>query len=309
MANERNWERNMGPHTEGEAGQGYDAGREEMLASFQIISDTHIRSDDEHLYNKHLRLALEDISSSEYASVSCGIMHVGDITDHGLIEEYEALARILRDYEERIPAIRYTVGNHDVALGKWAYRMEGYASVSGLSSTYHDHWINGYHFIFIGTEKGLERFASLSDEQLAWLDGKLSEAAESGKPKFVFLHQPMKNTVAGSLEAQAWFGVEQDEELRAVMLRHPNTLLFSGHTHWHMQAAHTMHRASEHGPVMFNTASVAYLWNDDDAYIQGSQGYYIEVYADRVRVRGRNFAEGSWIAEADFEVKPHEMAR
>jgi 3',5'-cyclic AMP phosphodiesterase CpdA len=274
-----------------------------MLACFQIISDTHVRSDDDHLHNRHLRLALEDIASSEYVSASCGIMHVGDITDHGLTEEYEALQRILQDYQERLPTIVYTVGNHDVALGRWEYRMKGYESVSGLRSTYHDHWIGGYHFIFLGTEQGLERFASLSEAQLVWLDEKLGEDAAIGKPKFVFLHQPLKNTVAGSLEHQTWFGVEQDEELRLVLLKHPQALLFTGHTHWHLESPHTIHRAGDRGPVMFNTASVAYLWNDDDVYVQGSQGYYVEIYADRVRVRGRDFAESSWVAAADFEVR------
>lgn len=275
----------------------------EMLACFQILSDTHIRSDDNHLYNRHLRLALEDIASSEYASESCGIMHAGDITDHGLIEEYEALQRILRDYENRLPAIAYTVGNHDVALGDWEYRMEGYETVSGRRDTYHDHWIGGYHFVFLGTERGLERFATLSETQLGWLDEKLGEDAATGKPVFVFLHQPLKNTVAGSLEHQAWFGVEEDEELRSVLHKHPQALLFTGHTHWHLESPHTMHRAGDRGPVMFNTASVAYLWNDDDAYVQGSQGYYVEIYADKVRVRGRNFVDGSWLTAADFEVE------
>jgi Icc protein len=275
---------------------------QEMFACFQVISDTHVRADDDHLYNRHLELALQDIAASDYATASSGIMHVGDITDHGLAEEYEALQRILAKHHEGLPAIRYTVGNHDVALGKWAYRIASYESVTGMSGTYHDHWINGYHFIFLGTEQGLERFASLSDDQLAWLDEKLGEDAAARNPVFVFLHQPLKDTVAGSLAAQAWFGVEQDEALRAVLLKYPQAILFTGHTHWHLGSAHTMHREGEHGPVMFNAASVAYLWNDDDAYVQGSQGYYVEIYADCVLVRGRNFTDGSWVKEAYFEV-------
>lgn len=82
--------------------------------------------------------------------------------------------------------------------------------------------------------------------------------------------KPLKNTVAGSLEHQAWFGVEQDEELRSVLLKHPEALLFTGHTHWHLESQHTIHRAGELGPVMFNTASVAYLWSDEDVYVEGS---------------------------------------
>ena len=107
-----------------------------------------------------------------------------------------------------------------------------------MTGPYHDHWIDGYHFIFLGTEVGLELFCSLSEAQLAWLDDKLSEEASSDKPVFLFLHQPLKDTVAGSLESQKWFGVTQDEELKAILAKYPQAILFTGHTHWELEAGH-----------------------------------------------------------------------
>ena len=250
-----------------------------LRACFQVITDTHVREDDNHLYNRHFDLALKDILNSGYAKQSSGVMHAGDITDHGLVEEYEALVRIIAAQPDGLPPIRYTVGNHDVALGRWDYRIGHYEQHTGMQGTYHDHWIDGYHYIFIGTEVGLDRFASLSEPQLAWLDAKLSEKlgktekvqkkvgaeeAAPGQPVFVFLHQPLKDTTAGSMEAQAWFGVEQDDALRAVLLRHPQAILFTGHTHWHLESSRTMYRMSEQGPHLFNAGSVAYLWTDGD---------------------------------------------
>lgn len=55
-------------------------------------------------------------------------------------------------------------------------------------------------------------------------------------------------------------------------------------------------------PTMFNASSVAYLWTDDDEHLEGSQGLHVEVYADRVVVKGRDFVKGSWIEGAEFTV-------
>lgn len=273
-----------------------------MLLSFQVITDTHITSDAEHSYNRYLAKALEDVKRT--APESGGIMHVGDLTDHGFPEEYAEVGRILREHGEGLPAIRYTMGNHDVGLGHWPSRLGAFLGYTGMEGTYHQHWIDGYPFLFLGTELGLKLFASLSERQLSWLDERLAEAGKSGKPAFVFLHQPLKDTVAGSRETQQWYGVTQDEALKSVLAKHPQVLLFTGHTHWELESEHTMYqRSDKSSSAMFNAASVAYLWSDADEPIEGSQGYYVEVYADRVLVRGRDFMRGTWIAQAQFEVK------
>ncbi|GBF73534.1 hypothetical protein PA598K_01830 [Paenibacillus sp. 598K] len=360
-----------------------EQGKGTLRACFQVITDTHLRDYDTHLYNRHFAQALGDIRTGGYAEGSSGIMHAGDITDHGLAEEYESLIRLVAAQPE-LPAIRCTVGNHDVALGRWAYRIGHYEQATGMQGTYHDHWIDGYHYIFLGTETGLELNADLSETQLGWLDARLAEDAATGRPAFVFLHQPIKDTTAGATEEQGWHGVEQDEALRAVLLCHPHAILFTGHTHWRLESERTMHRLGEAGPHLFNAASVAYLWQDvvddavDDAvveagaeqaevvgecgeedgspeavpecgeevgssqvagecggeedssdpvaesgdsgadaeeidralarlsahaaYVQGSQGYHVEIYDDAVLVRGRDFASGAWVEAAQFRI-------
>lgn len=310
----------------------------EPLLTFQIITDTHVTADPEHEYNQNFGRALEDIA--EHAQGSSGIMHIGDITDHGFPEEYEEVQRILELHQASLPQLRYTLGNHDVGLGHWKSRLEMYTSRMGMPGPYHDHWIGGYHFIFLGTEEGLQTFCNLSAEQLQWLDRKLGEktaagpdagmrtvddmevymqppiaqmldgqleldfgaAARPDQPVFVFLHQPLKDTVAGSLESQEWYGVTQDQELRTILSRHPLTLLFTGHTHWELEVSNTMVPGNGQTATMFNAASVAYLWTDADEHKSGSQGYYIEVYADKVLVRGRDFTTGTWIEAAQYEV-------
>lgn len=317
-----------------------ESGGQQPLLTFQIITDTHVTADPSHEYNLNFERALHDLAL--HAQGSSGIMHIGDITDHGFPEEYEEVQRILQLHQAALPEIRYTLGNHDVGLGHWESRLAMYTSRMGMPGPYHDHWIGGYHFIFLGTEEGLPTFCNLSVEQLRWLDRKLGERAAadrelgwqvanppelagqtvvehgSGKrpvssqafdynaaqeqPVFLFLHQPLKDTVAGSLESQEWYGVTQDKELRAILSKYPQTLLFTGHTHWELEVGNTMYPGNGETATMFNAASVAYLWTNADEHKTGSQGYYVEVYSDKVLVRGRDFTTGSWIESAQYEV-------
>ncbi|WP_102716174.1 metallophosphoesterase family protein [Paenibacillus castaneae] len=270
-----------------------------MLLQFQVITDTHVKADPEHVYNRNLARALEDIKRQ--APDSNGIMLAGDITDHGHAEEYAEFLRIWRENGAGLPDSYFASGNHDVGLGHWPSRLGAFLDATEMRGPYHDHWVNGYHFIFLGTEEGLELFASLSEAQLSWLDAKLTERKDAARPAFVFLHQPLKNTVAGSYESQRWYGVTQDKALKEVLSKHRNAILFSGHTHWELEASHTMFDGQERLPAMFNAASVAYLWTDEDEHKEGSQGLFIEVYADCVIVRGRDFAAGEWLENARFE--------
>ncbi|PLT48009.1 putative phosphohydrolase, Icc family [Paenibacillus pasadenensis] len=279
-----------------------EAGRnrtEGLLLQFQVITDTHVKADPLHPYNRNLARALEDIARE--APDSDGIMHAGDITDRGQEAEYAEFNRIWREHGAGLPASCWASGNHDVGLGHWPSRLGAYLDATGMSGPYHDHWVKGYHFIFLGTEQELELFSFLSETQLSWLDAKLSEGGDPARPAFVFLHQPLKDTVAGSYEAQRWYGVVQDEALKEVLSKHRNAVLFTGHTHWELEASHTLFDASDSLPRMLNAASVAYLWTDEDEHKDGSQGLYIEVYADRVVVRGRDFAAGEWLDKVRFE--------
>ncbi|MET1167918.1 metallophosphoesterase, partial [Bacillus velezensis] len=59
---------------------------EQPIVSFQVITDTHVRDEADHIHNRHLDQALADIAT--FSQGSSGIMHVGDVTDRGLPSEY-----------------------------------------------------------------------------------------------------------------------------------------------------------------------------------------------------------------------------
>lgn len=281
-----------------------DMDAERPLLTFQVLTDSHLTADAAHSYNQNFARALVDIAANEPNSRA--IIHVGDVTDHGLAEEYGELERILQENSAsgRLPKMWFATGNHDMGLGlrDWEELIGLFLSSTGMPGPYYDCRIDGYHFIFLGTEQALELHCTLSKVQLTWLDLKLAEDASPPRPAFLFLHQPLKNTVAGSYEAQDWHGVKEDEELRSVLSKHRHAIMFTGHTHWELEARNCAFDGREELPAMFNAASVAYLWTDANEHKDGSQGYFVEVYKERVLIKGRDFQAGRWIPEAQYEL-------
>lgn len=370
-----------------------------LLATFQVITDTHVRDEAGHIHNRHFEEALQDISS--YCERSLGIMHAGDVTDRGLAGEYAEFRRIWNGRPAGLPGLYVTLGNHDIgavlweesgtpvdlsalpdfevedaldgrlpdraeAVGGqavsennaidvgeveavkseqqaaqplnaaeslaeaaaemgldlagmaerlggsdatsgrarelWERRMRRFADGTGEAAPYHDHWIGGYHFIFLGSESPHPKDCDLSEAQLTWLQDRLAEEAASDRPIFIFLHQPVRDTVAGSMSEQGWYGVNQDAALKEVLSGYPQAILFTGHTHWQLEAERTMYDGQGVMPSMFNASSVAYLWTDQDEHLTGSEGLQVEIYEDRVAVRGRDFVTRSWIADAEYTV-------
>ncbi|MCR8845627.1 metallophosphoesterase [Paenibacillus sp. SC116] len=272
------------------------------LVSFEVITDMHITNNKNHVHNKNIEDALQDIIALN--PDSSGLMMVGDNTENGTESEYKELERIFNLYKNDLPETYFVQGNHDVRWSDWGKSSELFAKYTNMQSNYFDVWIDGYHFIFIGTEKGLKDFSYLSEAQLKWLDEKLAENASKDKPKFIFHHQPLKNTVAGAneerLKTNYWYGVRQDTELKKILTKYPQSILFSGHTHWELGAQDTMYNAKY--ATMFNAAATSYLYTDENKSKDGSQGYFVEVYDDKVLVKGRDFRNDKWIPNAQFEV-------
>ena len=157
------------------------------------------------------------------------------------------------------------------------------------------------------TTNGLDAY--LTDAQLDWFDSRLNAltTAEPNKPVFVYLHQSIYNTIAGSFEGQGWDGIVQNDEFKAIVQKYPQIYMFNGHSHWDLNTRGSMQDRADGLPNIFNTSSVAYLWSSyyvpTGEYSEGSQGYYIKVYADKVLVLGRDFVNGKWIPSACFVAK------
>ena len=284
--------------------------REGLLMEFQVVSDLHIRADASHIHDRHFLKMLNDVAMT--SPDSKGIFVVGDMTDSGLAKEYEAMIS-MHGNAIGVPKLYLTLGNHDLYGGtlneKIAQFLE-YATLpdgSNPESCHYDFTLDGYHFIFLGNDRLMNGVqTTLSKETTEWLDQTIAEGYEEGKPVFLFLHQSLYDTVAGSLEGQGWNGVANEAPLRAVLQKYPDVILFNGHSHWILDSYRTMYTRSDTLPSIFNTSSVGYLWTsynitEGEAQI-GSEGYYVRVYKDCVEVLGRDFANGKWVSSAQFAV-------
>ncbi len=266
----------------------------------QVLSDIHLNASQSHIHNRHFASALADIKKLSPNSI--GIFVNGDIADHGETSEYRAFQQLIQD--AGAPAVYCAIGNHDLADGPYEQRLKNFLRYTepGTDTVYYDLWLNGAHFIFLGSEApGLN--AQLSAKQLNWFKEKLAENRDPSRPIYVFLHQGLIDTVAGTFAYQKWHGINQSAQFSKILKDYPEVILFSGHSHWEMDSFQTMKGRDAKLPTIFNTAAGAYLWSDAEVAIEGSQGYYLYVYGDKVLVRGRDFVTGQWIASAQFFVE------
>lgn len=198
--------------------------------------------------------------------------------------------------------------------GTYSEQLECYfkytnsVSANPTDSVYYAHKINGQYFIHLGSQSQTENgYADLHQDQLAWLKGALKRADKEGVRAYVFIHQPLKNTVTGTLEDlnQKWYGVVQDGELREILDAYSNVLVFSGHTHINLESFQPALLGGKEKPSYFNDAAIGKMVsmiNNTSADYEGSQGLCVEVYNDKILVRGRDFANKQWISSAQFVV-------
>lgn len=272
------------------------------LFSFNVITDIHIGSS----YDAHYGRALTKILQQDPSSK--GIFTVGDNTDHGYENEYESLMSLTKEaLKDSKIKVYFTLGNHDMqgTDSKYDTQVSLFKKHTGAKNSYYYNIIDGTYFIHLANEadNGWTSAAVISETQLKWLEGLLKKASESKGPVCVFLHQPLYNTVSGSLPGQNWDGVEDDEALMTVLNKYPNVLLFTGHTHWKFDSERPMVDGKGQGANFFNTSAISYLWTDEDKHFDGSQGYFVEVYEKYILVRGYDFELDEWNSNSQFMIR------
>lgn len=289
-----------------------------LINKFQVISDIHVTSWDSNL-NTRFGNALKDIAAT--APDSAGIFIVGDNVDTCQDATYDNFFSIIDANQTGLPDIYYAIGNHEYFETvsnpylstnntlTCAEKADKFLQKTGAPGLYYDKYINNQHFIVLGSDQTelVDDDAYISDEQFTWLENKLAETKNKKVPIFLFLHQSMADTVAGSIggkPGQGWNGLkpEQDAKLRSILSKYPQVIMFNGHSHWDIESAHEMYDGADKEPSIFNTGAVCMLWTDAQQSKEGSQGFYVETYNDKVLVRGRDFENGKWIPSASFIV-------
>ena len=288
----------------------------EANVEFQVLSDIHIKENG-HKHNNNFITALNDIGENSLDSQ--GIFVVGDMVDNGSNDSYWSNFWSIYDNvggSKDLPHMYISLGNHEFwSLGEYNNVLKKFLSNLRIpdgkakpTTAYYDTWIGDYQFIFLAstqvTSDGCH--AVIGDAQYKWLEEKLS-ANKTDKPIFIFMHQSLKDTVAGSTDAEGWWGIEDDAKLRELLKKYPQICMFNGHSHWKLDSYTTMY-GGKGDAAIFNTSSVGYLWDGYNKVageeLDGSEGYYIKVFDDKILVLGRNFITGEWVSSAQFVISP-----
>lgn len=294
------------------------ADNETPVLTFQVLSDIHLVTD---AAVSKFRNALIDL---QLASPRSDALVINGDLGNGRPEDYATLNKVMNS-QVHPKQLFYTIGNHEFYKawynrhGEWSKdsfpngeqetsSIERFLQLTGEQKVYYDRWVNGYHFIMLGSERyrqtdpGVGDDAYLSQQQLTWLSTKLTEG-ERSRPAFVFLHQPLPGTVAGS-SVPNYRGVVQHQRLKELLAEYPKVILFTGHTHWELKLPNMVVKDQF---TMINSSSVYEPWNSADMpipAIQGSsEGLVVEVYKDLVQVRGRDCHNHKWNLHAKHVIK------
>lgn len=273
---------------------------ESLQLQMAIMSDTHIGSSTSDL---HLRSVLADYL--EIAPELDVLSIVGDLTDFGRDFEYDLLNEIIR--QEINPEVEkvMAMGNHEFfeqrlwpelnltttqMKDRFIEKMQEHEEIENV---YYDKWIKDYHFIVLGSEEVHPSnwdLPVITEEQYEWLEETIQEDADEQKPIFVFLHQPIDDTISCSEEWGAGF---EDDRLKEILQQYPQTFLFSGHTHCLTEHPRTIY---QNGFTMIGTGSIAKNRYAEEGLIpvRKSDGLLVDVYEDRVEIKGRDFDNKKW---------------
>lgn len=278
--------------------------RDKLRLSFAMIADTHLPNRDSASANLNNFFLDAEKSGAEYDAM----LMAGDIADWGFNSEYNRVFDVM-DKQTAVPKIFLTMGNHDVRVffknsrKRVMERVDRYLGIETKGKTYYSYDIKGYTFIVICTERRLLEKASLTKEQIDFLDKELARATKDGKPVFVMCHQAFKNTHGLPEVWKTGDMGEESDEVRAVMEKYKNVFFINGHLHGGIFEK-TLEVLKEENNV-YSLSVPGYRKENNFGIKDCGTGYYAEVYDDRVVFTARKFISGEYI-DGDytkFEIK------
>jgi len=288
----------------------------EPLFSYFILSDLHVTPSDPQTVAK-LRLALDDIQA--FSGPVDAIMVTGDLTDTGTQRDYDQLRAVLDEY--RLPPLHANMGNHDyytIWMNKnnaWAQSAkpngksdalsrEQFKNFMGYERVYNEYTANEHSILLLSQEAYVQEKPEVgegawySDEQMAWLQERLTALYKPGRPLFVMIHQPLPPMGSDGGSQQ----LIRAKEFRALLRPYANVFVFCGHRHMDFDNG-TPHYVEETFHFFHNSSVSRPLNRQEQAVAKKkSQGMYVQVYANRVVVQGREFTSRTFLDDASWTV-------
>ncbi|ASS76208.1 hypothetical protein CIG75_15510 [Tumebacillus algifaecis] len=279
------------------------------LLTFAAFSDVHVvdaRNIDHYRSTHKFRHALRDLvpSKPDFLVIN------GDLSNGR--EQDLLLVRSLVKENGNFKLFP-SMGNHEYYYQwqnpKWndERAKKQFQQIFGLEQLYYDHFEKGAHFIHLSPEqymakqKEIGEAAWLSDQQIAWFKKTL---LSSKAPTFVFLHQPLDNTVG---KTDVGISAVQTAQLLAIAKLHPQVVWFSGHSHVSITA--NSEYVQQDGITFVGLGSIFQPVEVSSTAFEGSikeGGYhlrvdplksesrFVELYRDRIVIRDRDHQKNAW---------------
>ena len=322
------------------------------VAEFAYLSDIHVgykysKKIGEELQktevtsnSNNFRIALDDVKN--ILGADGDVFIVGDVTESGRSEEWELVESIVQE-KSLTNSVYYMLGNHDYygvyqrqnsgediwqqgdtfenAVKPFTDWVSTKASSGGTvtasgNNLWYEAVTDGVHHLVLNTEgsDGDWVCAHLSLAQINWLQTRLAALAQEDPtaPVFVYLHQPLTDTTAGTMPGEGWDHVKiydennnlvrSAEPLKEILNNYPNAFFVSGHNHRELDDYRTVFAASTAQKNNFiQTGGTAYISKGITPGVNlRHEGWYVRVYEDKVVLLGREFTTGQWLSGACY---------
>jgi hypothetical protein len=210
------------------------------LPRFAVISDTHFENNRGEGAVVKVPKALKNLTSK--TPLIDADFVVGDLTNDGTEDQYNQFISCFNNTENVPSSVGkyYLMGNHDNFTG--ASAPSTFSNKTGQAI--HQYVvIKDYPFITISQMASGTSGAGTNDYNAAacsFLTEKLALARQTypGKPIFVFVHVPPRNTCYGSGDNEGW-GMNV---LVPILNNYPEVIVFSGHSHFPLGDPRSIHQ-------------------------------------------------------------------
>ena len=258
---------------------------DELIMSFAAVSDIHVETNNPKAYQ-----AFSDILDGVKAGKNIdATVYTGDNVMNGQLLEnffFYSAVRTIKPAKDNF----IVMGNHDIGngTGEFDKHLRNFVLNNKLylgndvgKAGYYYRVVNGCYMIFLASEELTVNECVMTQEQLAWLEGILNEAAEKNATIFVFNHHPLYYLR----------GVESDA-LAKLLVKYDNLLYIHGHIHDELG---TDNFKNQGGVDTINLPRTSEIVD-----YEPGDGIVVEVYENEILVRGRDFVKGEWIDGLEY---------
>lgn len=268
------------------------------LYSFLLIADLHIG--DSTSIDDYTRCILWANENVNFACECGDLIHGGaDASEYQIGKYKECRAKAI------IP-IYAVSGNHDGAhVPNIETAIESYTGRPLYYSVEHGDDV----FVFVGIKSTING-SLFADGELDWLEDTLE--ANKGRRVFLFEHVRPDDACGNALgiyDYDIWGGTEQTK-FESLLRKYPNIIFFHGHSHlkFSLQTRDKSANIDRHfGCWSVHVPSITVPRGTVSAvdptrvelYAE-SEGYVVDVYANGIHLRGRDFVKGEFLPIASY---------